>query len=393
MEEKRPQLDLRGACSVGGRPGSVHVSPDAGRLYVFDQDRPRISVVGIAGFEIFQQIDLAPFRVASRFVLGSSGSTLYCAAPGGRIALFSMLSHQFHGSIACQGVACDLGLGSGERQAVVTVADGKKGFVQVLDMPGFRTVAKLGLPLPPVEGGLALAPGKGLGAALVGSGGRAEAAAVWSLDPLAYLFTVPLPGGARSLAFDAEAQSLVVAGAAEPEVVVIDLEFRRVVQRIRMAGRPYQVAPETAGRNLWILCESLGHGVLLEPRQGAVSLRLTLPGLRAPLNRLAFSPDGKLAAVPEQTAGSVALVESHVRSPRYGTLADRLELGRSVTGAAWSPLGDEVFVCDEELGAVLALAVDRGDLETKDTDEYLVEQVKRETERRRAASKNPLFPP
>ena len=77
---------------------------------------------------------------------------------------------------------------------------------------------------------------------------------------------------------------------------------------------------------------------------------------------------------------------------------DRLELGRQVTEAAWSPFGDEVYVTDRELGAVLALEVDRSGLRLKDTDEYLIERLL-ETESEDVPldepfdPKNPLFPP
>lgn len=415
MDEKRPQLNLRAACAVGGRPGPLAVAPDASKVFVFDVEAPRITVVGTSRMEVVQKIDLGSHRPGTRLFLGRSEQALYCAGPGNKIAVFDQGSFTVEASIDCGAHACDLGFLPGERQAVLTVSSGAKGGVALLETGKFSCLALLPLLLAPVPETLTLSPRRGLGAALVGSvPGRAEGIVVWSLDPFEHLFTIPVHGGPRSLAFSADGPTLFVACADSSELVVVDVERRQIVQRHRLAGRPFQVQAEPAGRNLWALCEGLGHLAGIDARYGTVSAKVRLDGVESSRNRFSFSPEGRLLVVPETGSGSVALVEIMPRGPRYGELADRLELGRQVACAAWGPLGDEVFVTDEALGAVLALGVDRGDQELKDTNEYLAEQLWKDAlpPRRRASpgsskidlklpdpdapdsgQKNPLFPP
>jgi hypothetical protein len=106
---------------------------------------------------------------------------------------------------------------------------------------------------------------------------------------------------------------------------------------------------------------------------------------------VAFSPEGRLAAVAEGAGGGVVLLDADPSSPGYGLLVDRLELGRVLSGLAWSPLGDEILVGDAALGAVVVLGVDRGTRSLKDTDQYLLEHLREKLELERR--KNPLFPP
>ena len=41
-EARKPQLDLRMSCDVGGCPGTLFVSPDGSQLFVFDEERAQI---------------------------------------------------------------------------------------------------------------------------------------------------------------------------------------------------------------------------------------------------------------------------------------------------------------------------------------------------------------
>src|SRR5262245_52070465 len=70
MPEKRPKLSLRAACAVGGKPGPVAVAPDAAKLYVFDLEVPRITVVGTHGMEVLRKLDLGSHRPGARLFLG-----------------------------------------------------------------------------------------------------------------------------------------------------------------------------------------------------------------------------------------------------------------------------------------------------------------------------------
>ena len=79
------------------------------------------------------------------------------------------------------------------------------------------------------------------------------------------------------------------------------------------------------------------------------------------------------------------LVDTDPYSGSYGTPLDRLELGRPLFGAAWSPLADEVYVATGD--SLVAVAVDRSDLRLKDTAEHL------ERDPRFRTLNNPLFPP
>jgi len=402
MKEKRPQLNLRAACAVGGRPGLLRVAPDASKVFVFDLEAPRITVVGTARMDVLQKIDLGTHRPGARLFLGSSERALYCAGPGNKIAVFDPATMQVEGSIDCGALACDLGFLPGERQAVLTFSSGAKGGVALLETAGLSCVSLLPLLLAPVPETLTLSAPRGLGAALVASApGRAEGVVVWSVDPFEHLFTIPVQGGPRSLAFAPAGPALFVSCAEASELVVIDVERRRMAQRYRMAGRPFQVEAEPAGRNLWALCEGLGHLAGIDMRFGTVHAKVRLDGVVSSRNRFSFSPEGKLLVVPESGTGSVALVDTDRRGGRYGELADRLELGRQVACAAWGPLGDEVFVTDESLGAVLALGVDRGDQELQDTNDYLVGRRPDkpvnlpypDSEFPGQGRKNPLFPP
>src|SRR6187549_398790 len=58
MEARKPELDLKATCGVGGRPGALHVSPDGSRLYVIDQAAPRATVVGTPASQVLASFAL-----------------------------------------------------------------------------------------------------------------------------------------------------------------------------------------------------------------------------------------------------------------------------------------------------------------------------------------------
>ncbi len=394
MDTERPQLRLRAACPVNGRPGPLLVSPDATRVFVLEEGANWLTVLSLSKFQILRWIDLAPYRGDGGFLLAAKGDVLYCRGRSGEILLFDMVSERFHGAVACGGFPRGLAVLHGGRLAQVTVSSGDAGGVELLETDRFHRVARLDLPLPPEEGPAAVSPDGSLGAAILRRAGKDESlVACWTQDPLRIRFVRPAGTGARSVAFDPEGRYLYAACHGESEVVAFSVDSGNIAQNLRMAGRPFQVRTEPRGRTVWVLCESLGSLAIVDTARGTIRASLPLRGVKDPEGRLACSPEGKLAVVPAEDG--VALLNSDAGGDRYGRMEDRLELGRTAAYAAWSPLGDEVFLSDAESGSVLGLSVDRGDVTMDDTGQYLATRV-RDVKARDGdvpLSSNPLFPP
>lgn len=398
-DETGAQLNLREACGVGGCPEAVVVSPDGSKLFVLDAEGDRVSVVGVSGMLLLGRIEGVLGRGRVRVLRPGGRRRVYCAGADGQLGCFDLAAESSRKLVECGGGTCDLGVLPGERWAVLTVSSGGTGAAVKADARDLTACAWVALPGAPRPGTLRLAPRMGLGAAiLAGHEGRPETLAVWTLEPFAPLFTLPLGGECRALAFGAAEGILFVGATGEQEILGVDVGTRRVVRRFRMAGRPFDLAADPAGWSLWALCENLGHLAALDLRRGVVAARIPLEGVRADGSRILPSPEGRLALVAEPGAGSVSLLELRSGESRPAALADRLELGRQVAEAAWGPFGDEVYVTDRELGAVLALEVDRSGLRLKDTDEYLIERLLEGTSEdvphgEPFDPKNPLFPP
>ncbi len=396
MKGRRPQLNLRVASAVEGRPGQVIVSPDATRVFVFDLEAPRMTILGAAGLEFIRTVTLPSSPRGGSPLLASHLDDLCFIGGPDSLTLFDMASEQFRGSLPCSAQPCDLVSLPDERHILVAVSSGHTGYVELLEAGRGASEGRLLLPWPPVPGTLVFSPERGLGAVVVRSPeGAGESLVCWSLGPFSPLWTAPVGAGTRSVDFDPDGLRIYAACHGDSEVLEVDVALGKITRRLRMAGRPFQVRAERSGRTVWVLCEKLGSVTVVDPRHGLTSAKLPLRGVAAPLNRLAVSPEGKLAVVPQREGASVALLNSDTRSRRYGEVEDRLELGRSVACAAWSPLGDEVFVTDDVLGAVLSLVVDRGDLTMHDTVEFIAEKLRKAASRGRrpAEPKNPLFPP
>jgi DNA-binding beta-propeller fold protein YncE len=195
----------------------------------------------------------------------------------------------------------------------------------------------------------------------------------------------------RSIAFEPGGRFLYAACHDDSTLAVIDVRERRIVERIHLAGKPYSTVCDPVGRRIWVLCEKLGHLAMVDPGDHTVCRLTQLPGLKPGARQVAFSPEGRLAVVPQLEDGSLALVEGGTPCAGYGEVADTLELGREMGEVAWSPLGEEVYAASPGAGEVLRLSVDRGDQEMKDTDLYLMDQLLRQEDS--AGYKNPLFPP
>src|SRR5688572_30174229 len=115
-EARKPQMDLKASCPVGGRPGALHVSPDGSRLHVFDQEDSRLSVVGVASWQLLEKVDLGlPF-------IAGFGESIFLRGTAGKVEVFDAASRRFSGSILCSGDACDVAFLPELRQAVLTTA-------------------------------------------------------------------------------------------------------------------------------------------------------------------------------------------------------------------------------------------------------------------------------
>jgi DNA-binding beta-propeller fold protein YncE len=390
-EGRKPQMDLRGACAVGGRPGVLRVSPDGSQLLVFDQDRARMSIVGVAAWRLLEQVDLAPSPASSPFYLAGFEDSIFLGGLPGKVGIFSAASRRYSGAIPCVGDVCDLAILPESRQAVVATASGREGFIDLAGLSPVRTLARMDLPLPPVRGSLALLPRHGLGALVLRDADhRDEAIALFECRPGAEPCFLRMEGGVRSLAFDSEGRVLYAACHDDSMVAVIDVREQRIVDRVLLAGEPVAVINDPVGRRIWAVCEKLSHVAFVDPRDHSVFRRTPVTGVAADPDRVAFSPEGRLAVVPELD-GSLSLLEGGMPGSEYGEVDDRLELGRELGRVVWSPLGEEIYVASPRAGEVLRLAVDRGDQEMKDTDLYLMDQLLRQDDP--AGRKNPLFPP
>src|SRR5438552_4610862 len=155
------------SCDVGGCPGTLFVSPDGSQLFVFDEERAQISVIGIPAWQVLDRMDLnLPSASASRFLAGY-GDSIFFGGLAGKVGVFSAASRRAGGAILCTGDACDMKILPELRQAVLTTSSGNTGFLELLALVPFQTVARMELPLPPVRETLAVLPKLGLGAVVL----------------------------------------------------------------------------------------------------------------------------------------------------------------------------------------------------------------------------------
>jgi hypothetical protein len=279
------------------------------------------------------------------------------------------------------------------RQAVVSSATADGGAIELVSLAPLAAMGRLELPMPPVRGTLALQVSRGYGAVVVRDVERRdEAVILFELRADSQPCAIRVEGGVRSLAFDAEGRFLYAASHDDSALTVIDVRDERPVEQVLLAGEPYGLVADPAGKRIWALCERLGHVAFVDPTNQMVVRRTQLSGLAAGPHHMAFSPEGRLAIVAESSEGCLALLDAGEPGPAQGDLLDRLELGREVGEVLWSPYGDEVYVASPDAGVLLKIAVDRGDQEIKDTDVYLMDQLLRKGQSPSGA-KYPLFPP
>lgn len=392
MEARKPQLEFKAACPVGGRPGSVHASPDGSKLFIFDQALPRVTVLGVAGWKVLETFDLELPDASDPFFLGAFEETFFIGGSMGKVVLIDSTTRRYAGAIPCAGDACEFRVLPELRQAVLTTATGDAGTIELLSLAPTASLERLDLPMQPVRGTLILLPSRGLGAVIVRDVDRGgEGVVLFELRAQTEPCIIRMEGGVRSLVFDAEGRSLYAACHDHSALAVIDVREERIVEQVLLAGEPYALVAEPAGRKVWALCERLGHVAYVDPDNQMVIRRTQVAGLVAGPRRVAFSPEGRLAVVPETGEGCLVLIDCGAPGAMPGDLLDRLELGREVGEVLWSPLGDELFVTAPECGSVLKVGVDRGDQDIKDTDVYLMEMLLRREDP--AGHQYPLFPP
>jgi hypothetical protein len=208
---------------------------------------------------------------------------------------------------------------------------------------------------------------------------------VWSVAPLRALFSWELGPDAEALAFSSADPLLYVAAPESSEVLALGLPDGRLVRRTLLLGRALRLRAEPDGRGVWAVCSAVGHLVRADAALGNVPPPLPLQEVDPEWTRLEFSPEGRLAALAGSPGGDLLLIDADPYSASYGGPLDRLELGRPLAGAAWSPLADELYVAAED--ALLVVAVDRSDLRLKDTSELLGRPLASR------AFPSPLFPP
>jgi DNA-binding beta-propeller fold protein YncE len=393
MEGRKPQVDLRATRVVGGRPGALHLSSDGTRVYVFDSSAPRVTVLGAAGWDVLGTYPLELPSAGEPFFLGGGEDSLYFGGLLGKVAVLDAATLRYTGAVPCVGDACEMRVLPEVRQAVVSTATAGGGTIELLSLAPLAAMGRLELPMQPVRGTLAIHVTRGYGAVVVRDVERRdEAIILFELRAGTEPCAIRVEGGVRSLAFDAEGRYLYAACHDDSALTVIDVREERAVEQVLLAGEPYGLVDDPAGKRIWTLCERLGHVALIDSQNRMVVRRTQLSGLVAGQHRMAFSPEGRLALVAEAAEGCLSLLDAGLPGPSQGDLLDRLELGREVGEILWGVFGDEIYVASPEAAAVLKIGVDRGDQEIKDTDIYLMDQLLREG-RSPSGVKYPLFPP
>src|SRR5438552_7800758 len=142
------------SCDVGGRPGSLFVSPDGSQLFVFDQERALVSVLSISTWERLDRVDLNRAGSSAPTFLGGFKDSMFLGGLSGKVDVFSAASRRYSGAIPCSGEARDLAILPELRQAVLATAVGNRGLIELVGLAPVQPVARMELPLEPVSGTL-----------------------------------------------------------------------------------------------------------------------------------------------------------------------------------------------------------------------------------------------
>ncbi len=390
MDDARPGLDLRRLSLLGGRPSRIAVSADGLRVLVFHDESGRVDGLESIGLRAVGGGQLDPSDGPRPLLLGRQGDRFYCAGSAGRLAVFHASSLSFRDGAACDGDPVDVeALPDGSRLFVST-SDGARGALERRDGTTLAGSGRLDLGGRPLPGTLALCPTRGLGAVLVRPAKGPEELVLLNLDPFSMRLRIPIGGGAGALAFSPEDDLVFVARPEDSEVLGIDLAGGGISRRIMMLGKAFHLAGQPGARAVWALSRSLPHLVRVDLPLGSGPAPVRLEGIDPAGARLRFSPEGRLAALPERESGQVTLIDMYPDEPSYGGVLDRVALGRPIAAVAWSPFGDDLFAAAAD-GAICAFAVSRGDRSVRDTGEFIVGGLL--WQEGRVTSNDPLFPP
>jgi hypothetical protein len=390
MNERKPGFDLRKLALIEGRPSRVAVTSDGLRVLVFQDDLGQVTGLDSAGLRILGHDLLGVSDGRRRLLRGRWGDLFYCAGSAGRLAVFHASVLQFRSSVTVDGDPVDLEFLPDGSRAFLSLETGDGGTIERRGGVPLAAAGRMDLHGRPLPETLALCPRLGLGAVLVKPPEGAEEVVVWTVEPFAIVLRLPVAGGAGALAFSDREDLLFVARPEHSEVLGIDVPRGGVSRRIMMLGRAFHLAGQPLETGIWALSGRIPHLVRVDLPLGAGPAPVRLEGVEPSAARLRFSPEGRLAALPLRDSGELLLLDMYADEPTYGTVLDRLELGRPLMDAAWSPLGDELFTVGAD-GSVSAFSVDRGDRSVRDTGHYLIENLRLAAKRQ--GPKNPLFPP
>jgi YVTN family beta-propeller protein len=385
MRDGDARLELRATCRVGGSPGQILPSEDGSLLFVADRESGRVNVVATGWMKVFQAVELegAGIRPPEPFLLGSFGDYVFAALHGGKMAVLSSASRQLRGVVDVRGEISGMAVLRESRQAVVSASAGGEGYLGHLELGPHRLVVRRPLAGRPVPGTLVVDAAQDRGAVAIRDASGRGAIALFALRSGDVPVQVPLDADIAALALDPAGEYVYAALHGASEVAIIDVASHRVLERLPMAGHPFQLVGEPASRRVWAFCEGLGHAALIDPRLHGVVRRIFTPGASRSENRLSFDPAGRFILIPEHDGQCVSLARGGWSERSGHEDLERLEMGRTVGFAAWSPLGDEVYVGDPSRGEIQAFRVDR----------EVPEEARRHSDSTRRRRQNPLFPP
>src|SRR6185295_17331151 len=184
----------------------------------------------------------------------------------GKVAVIDAATRRYAGAVPCVGDACEMKFIPESRQAVLVTATPGDGAIEFVSLSPLATLGRLELPMPPVRGTLTLMPWRGLGAVVVRDVDRRdEAVVLFELRAGTEPCLIRLEGGVRSLAFDAEGRFLFAACHDNSVLSVIDVRDERAIEKVLLAGEPYDVVADPSGKRIWALCENLGHVAMIDP--------------------------------------------------------------------------------------------------------------------------------
>ena len=390
MNDARPGLDLRRVSLTGERPSGIAVSADGLRVLVFHDESGQVIGLESAGLQVVGGDRLGPSDDLRPRLRGRRGDQFFVADAGGRLAIFRASTLRFGDPVHCDGEPGDVEALPESSRVFIATSDGTRGSLERREGGTLEAGGRLDLGGRPLPGTLALCARRGLGAVLVKPAEGPEELVLWSFEPFAVWRRIPVGSGAGALAFSEEEDLLFVARPELHEVLAVELKGGMIARRVVMLGRAFHLAAQPQSGAVWAISRSLPHLVRVDRPLGAGPAPLRLEGVDPSNARLRFSPEGRLAAVPEAESGQLTLVDMYPDEPSYGGLLDRLDLGRSIVALDWSPFGDEFFAAADD-GSVAAFLVNRGDRAMRDTGEFILQDLLRMEERE--ASKYPLFPP